>query len=87
MLLVKTATMVQMVQDTLITVLKIAAPILLAGVVIGLLISLVQSVTSIQDQTLTFVPKIATMIIVAIVLLPWITLRLMEFAAEMLSLF
>ncbi len=80
-------TMVQMVQDTLITVLKIAAPILLAGVVIGLLISLVQSVTSIQDQTLTFVPKIATMIIVAIVLLPWITLRLMEFAAEMLSLF
>jgi len=79
--------MVTMVQETLIVVLKIAAPILLAGVVIGLAISLVQSVTSIQDQTLTFVPKIGVMIVVAVLLLPWITMRLVEFATEMLKLF
>lgn len=79
--------MVQMVQETLIVVLKIAAPILLAGVVIGLVISLIQSVTSIQDQTLTFVPKIGVMIVVAVLLLPWITMRLIEFATEMLRLF
>ncbi|MEZ6243785.1 MAG: flagellar biosynthetic protein FliQ [Phycisphaerales bacterium] len=76
-----------MVQETLIVVLKIAAPILLAGVVIGLVISLIQSVTSIQDQTLTFVPKIGVMIVVAVLLLPWITMRLIEFATEMLRLF
>jgi flagellar biosynthetic protein FliQ len=44
-------------------------------------------VTSIQDQTLTFVPKIAVMMVVAAVLLPWIVLRLVEFAAKMFQLF
>jgi len=76
-----------LVRDTLILVLKIAAPILLAGVVIGLLISLFQSVTSIQDQTLTFVPKIAVMVVVAAVLMPWMIQRLLEYTAEMLRLF
>lgn len=75
-----------LVRETLLAALKIAAPVLLAGVVIGLLVSLVQSVTSIQDQTLTFVPKIATMILVAAFLLPWIALRLAEFAAELFTL-
>jgi flagellar biosynthetic protein FliQ len=78
---------VYLVRDTLLLVLKISAPILLTGVAIGLLISLIQSVTSIQDQTLTFVPKIAVMVIVAGVLLPWIYGRLVEYAAEMMMLF
>jgi flagellar biosynthetic protein FliQ len=78
---------VYIVRETLLVALMISAPILLAGVVIGLLISLIQSVTSIQDQTLTFVPKITVMIIVAAVLLPWIALRLVEFAAQMFKLF
>ncbi len=76
-----------LVRDTLILVLKIAAPILLAGVTIGLLISLFQSVTSIQDQTLTFVPKITVMVVVAALLLPWIIGRLVEYTAEMFRLF
>lgn len=80
-------TMVYIVRDTLLIVLKIAAPILLAGVTIGLIISLLQSVTSIQDQTLTFVPKISIMIIVAAILIPWIILRLAEYAREMFLLF
>lgn len=78
---------VQIVRDTLIIVLKIAGPMLLAGMVIGLIISLIQSVTSIQDQTLTFVPKIVGMVVVAVLLLPWIVMRLVEFSAEMLKLF
>ncbi len=76
-----------LVRDTLILVLKISAPILLAGVVIGLLISLFQSITSIQDQTLTFVPKITVMVVVAALLLPWIIGRLVEYTAEMFRLF
>ena len=70
-----------LVRETLLAALKIAAPMLMAGVVIGLLVSLFQSVTSIQDQTLTFVPKIAAMILVAALLLPWITIRLTEYAS------
>lgn len=76
-----------LVRDTLILTLKIAAPILLAGVAIGLLVSLFQSITSIQDQTLTFVPKIAVMVVVAALLLPWIIGRLVEYTAEMFRLF
>jgi flagellar biosynthetic protein FliQ len=74
------------VRTTLIVTLKVAAPILAAGVVIGLVISILQSITSIQDQALSFVPKIVVMFLVAILLLPWIVMRLVEFATEMLSL-
>lgn len=76
---------VELVRQTLIITLKIAAPILGAGVVIGLIISLLQSVTSIQDQTLSFVPKIVVMIVVAALLLPWITQRLVEYTSDLLT--
>ena len=74
------------VRTTLLVTLKVMAPILAAGVIIGLVISILQSITSIQDQALSFVPKIVTMFLVAILLLPWITMRLIEFTADMLSL-
>lgn len=77
---------VMIVRMTLLLVLKIAGPILIAGMAIGLLISLFQSVTSIQDQTLTFVPKIAIMVIVAAMMLPWIVGKLMTYTIEMMSL-
>ncbi len=79
-------TAVLMARDMLIITLKIAAPILAAGVVIGLFVSIVQAVTSIQDQTITFVPKIVVMIVVAAVLLPWITTKLVDYASELLWL-
>jgi flagellar biosynthetic protein FliQ len=79
-------TTLNLVRDTLIITLKLAAPILAAGVIVGLLVSIFQSVTSIQDQTITFVPKIIVMLVVAAVLLPWITARLVEYAAELFKL-
>ena len=77
---------IEMVRNALIMVLKIAAPILIAGILVGLIISLLQSVTSIQDQTLSFVPKIVVMVVAAALLLPWITQRLVEYTHELLSL-
>ncbi len=79
-------TILEIVRTTLIVTLKIAGPILAAGVLIGLVISILQSITSIQDQALSFVPKIVVMILVSILLLPWIVMRLVEFSAEMFSL-
>ena len=79
-------TIVLMVRTTLILVLKIGAPMLLAGTAIGLVISVFQSVTSIQDQTLTFVPKIAVMLLVGALLIPWIVEKLIEYAQEMFLL-
>jgi len=77
---------VLMARDMLIITLKIAAPILAAGVIVGLVVSIIQAVTSIQDQTITFVPKIVIMILVAAILLPWITARMVDYASELLWL-
>ncbi len=78
---------VELVREALFITLKIAAPILVAGILVGLVVSLLQSITSIQDQTLSFVPKIVVMVVVAAVLLPWITRRLVEYSADLFSLF
>lgn len=79
--------LLEIVRESLILSLKIAAPILGAGVVIGLTISIIQSVTSIQEQTLTFVPKIFGMIVVAVLLLTWIVTKIADFSITMFSLF
>ena len=77
---------VEMVRQALIITLKIAAPILAAGIIVGLAISLFQAVTSIQDQTLSTVPKIVVMVVVAVVLASWIVQRLVEYSATLLQL-
>ena len=63
---------VDVVRQALTQALLFALPILGAGLCVGLLVSLFQAVTQIQEQTLTFVPKIITMILVAVVMLSWI---------------
>ncbi len=78
---------IELIRHALLVTLKIATPLLLTGMIIGLVISLIQSVTSIQDQTLTFVPKLLGVIVVAILLLPWIIGRILVFSLEMLQLF
>lgn len=74
---------VDTVRQALMEALIIATPILGAGLLIGLIVSLFQAVTQIQEQTLSFVPKIIGMIVVAILLLGWISVRMAEFASAM----
>ena len=77
---------VELVRQALIMTIKIAAPVLAAGIVVGLVISILQSVTSIQDQTINLVPKIVVMVAATIVLIPWIVQRLVEYTHQMLQL-
>ncbi|HEY3915634.1 MAG TPA: flagellar biosynthetic protein FliQ [Verrucomicrobiae bacterium] len=63
----------------------LAAPILLTAMVIGLAVSLFQSVTSIQEQTLTFVPKALGIVALLIVLMPWMLREMIEFATTMIG--
>ena len=56
----------------------LAAPMLLAGLVVGLGVSLFQAVTSIHEQTLTFVPKALAVVAVIVLLLPWILRTMVE---------
>lgn len=65
--------------------LMISAPILAVGLVVGLVVSIIQAVTQIQEQTLVFVPKILAMVATTVLLLSWISVKLMEFSAQMFS--
>lgn len=76
---------IDIVRTALLEALILSTPILGAGLLIGLVISLFQAVTQIQEQTLTFVPKIVVMIVVAILLLGWISVRMAEFAVSMFT--
>ena len=73
----------ELIRHTLILALLVSAPMLLIGLAVGIVVSLLQAVTQIQEQTLTFVPKIAAMVAAAILLMPWIGVRLMEYSSAM----
>ena len=62
---------ITLLQKAFVLVLEVSVPILLTGMVLGLLVSVFQTVTQIQESTLTFVPKIIGSVIVLVVLLPW----------------
>lgn len=64
-------------------VIKVAAPVLLVSLVIGLIISIFQAVTSIQEQTLTFVPKIVSVFLALILLGNWMLTQLAGFMTEL----
>ena len=71
------------IRQTLILAMIVSAPMLLIGLVVGIVVSLLHAVTQIQEQTLSFVPKITAMIAAAIILMPWIGQRLIEYSAAM----
>ena len=58
-------------QKVMLMVLEISAPILLVAIIVGLIISIFQTITQIQESTLTFVPKMIAAVITIIVLMPW----------------
>ena len=67
------------------TAVTLAAPILMTAMIIGLAVSLFQSVTSIQEQSLTFVPKALGIVALLVLLMPWMLRTLMEFATGMIG--
>ncbi|EJW15588.1 flagellar biosynthesis protein FliQ [Paenibacillus alvei] len=67
------------------TVLKVGAPMLAVALVVGLLISIFQATTQIQEQTLAFVPKIVAVMIVILLFGPWILTTLVDFTHNILN--
>ena len=74
-------------RDAVYTIVIVAAPLLLVSLVIGLIISIFQTVTSIQEQTLTFVPKILAVFIVLMLLGSWMMNTLIEMIQTLWSNF
>jgi len=70
-------------KQAVIAALTVAAPVLIISMIVGLLISLFQAVTQIQEQTLTFVPKMLAIIVAFIILGPWMLQTLVQFIQTM----
>jgi len=71
-------------RETLITVLYIASPILGTTLLVGLAVGVFQAVTSIHEMTLTFIPKMAVVGIVLLILTPWFLEVLIQFTQEVM---
>ena len=72
-------------QNALFCVIKTAAPVLLVSLVVGLIVSIFQTVTSIQEQTLTFVPKILGVFVTLMILGHWMLNNMTGFMTELWS--
>ena len=77
------ALVLDLARDTLTMALMLAGPLLGVALGVGLLVSLVQAVTSIQEQTLSFVPKLFAVGATFLILLSWMLQSLMKFTTEL----
>lgn len=69
--------------EALMIILKVASPIMMAGLVVGLIIALFQALTSIQEMTLTFVPKIIIIFMSIVVFLPFMMNQVIDFGRSL----
>jgi flagellar biosynthetic protein FliQ len=76
-------TVVNLATQAMTLSLEVAGPILLVGLGIGLIVSLFQAVTQIQEQTLSFIPKIVGMALLIVILGPWMLGQLVTYATNL----
>lgn len=76
-------TVVNLTTQAMTVAMKVAGPMLIVGLVVGLAVSLFQAVTSLQEQTLTFIPKVVCLAIVIVVLGPWMLGQLISYATNL----
>jgi flagellar biosynthetic protein FliQ len=66
--------------------LVVCGPMLIAGLLIGLIIGVFQAVTQIHEMTLTFIPKILVMVLVFLALLPWMLIKLIDYSVNLFNM-
>ena len=74
---------IDMFVQVIVVIIKVSAPMLLVSLAVGLIISILQTITSIQEQTLTFVPKLLAILLTIIIAGNWILTTLREFTVEL----
>ena len=80
-------TVTEITSNALYIIIKVSTPVLLVSLVVGLVISIFQTVTSIQEQTLTFVPKIIAVFLSLMLLGHWMLNSMVEFMIELYNNF
>lgn len=79
------ATVVGIAREAILTILLVAGPALLIGMLVGLIVSIFQATTQIQEQTLTFIPKIVAVLVSLVIFGPWMLRHLVDFAERLLA--
>lgn len=74
-----------LIRQALLTVLYVGGPVLLLSLAVGLLISIFQATTQINEQTLTFVPKILVVLLAVVIFGPWMYYTMVEFTQQLLA--
>lgn len=74
---------VELCRAAIFLTLTLSAPVLVVSVLVGLVISLIQAVTQIQEQTLSFVPKIVIMLLTSLLILPWAMGQMIEYTTAL----
>ena len=77
------ALITDLARNALMVALLVAAPMLLVAIAVGLMVSVFQTVTQIQEQTLSFVPKLVAVAVVFLVALPWIMQLMVQYTTEL----
>lgn len=72
-------------RDAIWTTVILAAPLLLSALVVGLIVSVIQAVTQINEATLTFIPKMLAIVVVMVILAPWMTQMLTSYTTELFT--
>jgi flagellar biosynthetic protein FliQ len=72
-------------RDAILLMLIASAPILITGLVVGLITGIFQAVTQINEQSLSFIPKLVAVILVVSMLLPWILHKLVQYSTNLIS--
>lgn len=72
-------------REALWTTLIVGSPVLIAALLVGLVIGLFQSLTQIQEQSVSFVPKIIVMLLVLSASLPWLISRMVQYTSELIG--
>lgn len=78
---------VEMMRNALFLIIKVSLPVLLVSMAIGLIVSIFQTVTSIQEQTLTFVPKVISIFLALMLMGNWMLTSMVEFTTQLWSSF
>jgi flagellar biosynthetic protein FliQ len=73
---------VELSRAAIMLTLLVGAPIMLVAIAVGLVISILQAITQIQDQTLSFVPKIVAMLLALLYVLPWIMDQMIQYSVD-----
>jgi flagellar biosynthetic protein FliQ len=72
-------------RQTLWLIIKVSAPMLITSLVVGLIVSVLQTVTSIQEQTLTFVPKLIAVFLVIMIFGNWMMTEIRDYAVDLIT--